>query len=547
MQLWQLCEATWRRALNSFARLPMQSRRWTRIPRASQAAILHALLFAFVVLAAVRPACAVITVGAMGDSYSDETMPAFGIPTWNEILVAGGRANFGPFANFPSGDPRNTGGFGSYTYNFAKGGATTTSALGSTQTFPVVIHNWHSQPGSPDQTDLWPGIRGAGISEAIQFASQEIGGNDILSRISAGKLLAGLDIVEMNAILGRFEQILNIATVNYSSPLKMVLVTYPDLGSMPLFAALPEASKLSIRANMDYFNNSVRGWAAVKGMGVVELWNLWETAKATPYTIHGIPIDPFALGSGAAQDLDTIFLSDGLHPTPIFQALWANEFIKAVNTTYGQSIPLLSEKEMVTLSLLDPQRAPTASAGGVYAIDAHAGLLLDGSGSTDANVGDVPFLQYSWDLNGDGVFGDAAGVQPTLAWSELSALGIGLGTYVVKVRVDDTFGGITVSAATSLTVTPLPGDVNLDADVNIFDVNLVSAHWGESGPLGDANGDGAVDIFDVNLISANWTTAGGAAASVPEPSALLLSCIAVIAMLCLGRRTGLASVSGGTP
>jgi hypothetical protein len=260
---------------------------------------------------------------------------------------------------------------------------------------------------------------------------------------------------------------------------------------------------------------------------VVELWDLWETAKATPYTIHGIAIDPFSLGSGTPQDLDTIFLSDGLHPTPIFQALWANEFIKAVNTTYGQSIPLLSEKEMVTLSLLDPQVAPTANAGGVYAIDVHQGLVLDASGSADANVGDVPYLQYRWDLNGDGVFVDAVGEQPVLAWSELAALGIGLGTYAVKVRVDDTFGGVADSLATSLTVSPLPGDVNLDANVDIFDVNLVSAHWDETGPTGDANGDGAVDIFDVNLISANWTAAGGVAAEAPEPSALLLSLIAL--------------------
>ena len=44
--------------------------------------------------------------------------------------------------------------------------------------------------------------------------------------------------------------------------------------------------------------------------------------------------------------------------------------------------------------------------------------------------------------------------------------------------------------------------MNLDGTVNIFDINLVSAHWGEAGPAGDANGDGVVNIFDINLISA---------------------------------------------
>lgn len=63
----------------------------------------------------------------------------------------------------------------------------------------------------------------------------------------------------------------------------------------------------------------------------------------------------------------------------------------------------------------------------------------------------------------------------------------------------------------------LQADINFDGLVNIFDVNLISAHWGESGPEGDANGDGIVNIFDINLVSSNWTQAG-VARSVPEAS-----------------------------
>jgi hypothetical protein len=74
----------------------------------------------------------------------------------------------------------------------------------------------------------------------------------------------------------------------------------------------------------------------------------------------------------------------------------------------------------------------------------------------------------------------------------------------------------------------IPGDVNGDGYVDIFDVNLVSAHWGESGPTADANGDGIVDIFDVNLISANWSPAGGAA--VAEPGSGLLLCLGLLAL-----------------
>ena len=78
----------------------------------------------------------------------------------------------------------------------------------------------------------------------------------------------------------------------------------------------------------------------------------------------------------------------------------------------------------------------------------------------------------------------------------------------------------------------IPGDVNDDGLVNIFDINLVSAHWGETGPVGDANEDMQVNIFDINLISSNWTPTG--ATAVPEPGTL------VLALLGLSMATGAA-------
>ncbi len=44
-----------------------------------------------------------------------------------------------------------------------------------------------------------------------------------------------------------------------------------------------------------------------------------------------------------------------------------------------------------------------------------------------------------------------------------------------------------------LSITPLAGDLNFDGAVDIFDINIVSAHWGQSGPDGDANSDGIVE------------------------------------------------------
>ena len=67
----------------------------------------------------------------------------------------------------------------------------------------------------------------------------------------------------------------------------------------------------------------------------------------------------------------------------------------------------------------------------------------------------LPDIQL--DINGNGIFDDAFGFDPILTWEKLTALGIQPHqTYDVRVRVDDTFGGITTSATVSLQVVPEP-------------------------------------------------------------------------------------------
>lgn len=58
----------------------------------------------------------------------------------------------------------------------------------------------------------------------------------------------------------------------------------------------------------------------------------------------------------------------------------------------------------------------------------------------------------------------------------------------------------------------IPGDVNGDRTVDIFDIGTISAHWYPGPPIGpldysmnaDINGDGSVDIFDIGITSAHW-------------------------------------------
>ncbi len=90
---------------------------------------------------------------------------------------------------------------------------------------------------------------------------------------------------------------------------------------------------------------------------------------------------------------------------------------------------------------------PVAAAGGPYTLVAGNPLTLDASGSTlDASS------TVRWDINGDGIYTDATGVNPTVTWSQLQALGITAGvTYHVRVVV--TTGGVSTHAGTSLKVT----------------------------------------------------------------------------------------------
>ena len=71
-------------------------------------------------------------------------------------------------------------------------------------------------------------------------------------------------------------------------------------------------------------------------------------------------------------------------------------------------------------------------------------INFDASGSTDADPGDT--LSYSWDLNGDGVYGDATGVTASRTYTDR-------GKVTVSVKVSDNHG-----ASSTSSITIYPGD-----------------------------------------------------------------------------------------
>jgi murein DD-endopeptidase MepM/ murein hydrolase activator NlpD len=126
----------------------------------------------------------------------------------------------------------------------------------------------------------------------------------------------------------------------------------------------------------------------------------------------------------------------------------------------GNGIP--SNEAVRTIVNSGVNRPPsTPSAGGPYAITEGGPLSLAATGSTDV---DADPLTYSWDLNGDGVFGDATGLTPTLTWAQLQALGINRGGVLTNVRVEASDGvNVTLSNATTLTIASVPPAVAINA------------------------------------------------------------------------------------
>jgi hypothetical protein len=128
-------------------------------------------------------------------------------------------------------------------------------------------------------------------------------------------------------------------------------------------------------------------------------------------------------------------------------------------------------------------QAPTADAGGPYALTYGGSVTLSGSG-TDA---DGDSLTYTWTVNGQS--GAASGAGPTLNWSALQALGVtAAGTYAVQVTADDGRGGVTASVEVSLTVNKANSVVTVNGGSFIYDGLAHPATGSVTGVLGESLG-----------------------------------------------------------
>src|SRR5690606_30710258 len=160
--------------------------------------------------------------------------------------------------------------------------------------------------------------------------------------------------------------------------------------------------------------------------------------------------------------------------------------------------------------------APTdVSAGGPYTVVEGGSVTLAGS-FNDVDASDTH--TFSWDVNGDGVFGDATGLNPTLSWAELQALmpaiNDGPATFQVSLRVDD--GTVAVDSAATATLevenAPPTADVTgptsgvlgfpIDFDLSALDPSAAdqaagftyTINWGDGSPVEMVNGGSPLTV-----------------------------------------------------
>ena len=122
---------------------------------------------------------------------------------------------------------------------------------------------------------------------------------------------------------------------------------------LPASVILDAAEIAAIRERTEELNDAIERLAGARGVPVADMAGLLERAR------EGIPV--------GGLELDLEFLQggligiDGVHPWSAGQAIAANEFIEAVNRTYGASIPLVDLGGILDVNF-DPSR--DAPAGG---------------------------------------------------------------------------------------------------------------------------------------------------------------------------------------
>lgn len=216
--------------------------------------------------------------------------------------------------------------------------------------------------------------------------------------------------------------------------------------------------------------------------------NLTWTASTDDVAVTGYRI----LRNGVQVGTNTVnsFTDTGLTPNTSYTYT-----IIAVDAAGNAST---ASTALVSSTLADTTK-PTTPTGLASPSKTTTTVSLTWTASTD----DVAVTNYQVLRNGVQV--------GTSATPSFTDVGLTQGTaYSYTVTASDAAGNVsTATAPLVVTTISKPGDVNGDGLVNISDLSILAAHFGQSGQTrstGDLDGNGAVNIFDLSVLAQYWGT-----------------------------------------
>jgi lysophospholipase L1-like esterase len=276
-----------------------------------------------------------VTVGALGDSYTDEYQ--FYAPhrssarSWVEILAATRPVRFGGFTTDFQDDVRQQG----YEFNWAKGGATSTDMV----------------------RDQLPGLAAQVHQGQVKYAWIFIGSNDFNSFLfdAAGgqaptaTILARLAHAEARLETNFTRAVNRLLAANRN--VKIVVSTLFDLSMMPSPSfANPAAQPLLNAVNdaIHRFNDLVRSTAAGNGrIALVDVAGMMAQLAQQAGPADSIPFGGTAIAfDRPGDDIHHAFLADRIHFGTVVQGMIANGFIDAIDAL-GAQVARLSERQIV--------------------------------------------------------------------------------------------------------------------------------------------------------------------------------------------------------
>jgi uncharacterized protein YjlB len=216
--------------------------------------------------------------------------------------------------------------------------------------------------------------------------------------------------------------------------------------SVEAASATPHADRQAVAVAFE--SGSGQALAAYAGTADQVLYQTWSAGSGWSGELLGPDLGdhPDSLTLDADPNSDTVMLSVVDQSKNVTFAAWDGASWATVSQ---QETDAGTNTGQPFLFLWDRGGVMAADAGGPYTISEGQSLLLDASGSVPPQS---ETLTYTWDLDGDAVYGDVTGETPTVDWATLQSFGIDDDdAYTIGLRVTDT-GGSVATTTTSLSV-----------------------------------------------------------------------------------------------